>query len=122
MTQLQDSIPTISMRCDCTLFRCDKEVRRAPVIVIPSRTPFAPGHRVVRIHTPLHYCEWHRGMFDVQSYLSGQQKRRIELEIPAIRPKDFKPDFDQAFADLVLVTTPEYRRFLRYIGARDAAA
>ena len=119
---MQDNLPTIHMHCDHTgPLRCVREVKRAPVIVILSRTPMEPGHKPIRIHTPLHYCEWHRGDFKVQEYLSDAQKRRIELEMRGIRPMGFKPDFDGAFADLVLVTTPEYRRFLRYIGVTRAA-
>lgn len=112
----QDNIPTPLMTCDHTSFICLREVRRAPVIVIPACEPFSTVYKPLRIHTPLHYCEWHRGDFKVQDYLSMEQKTRIEREARAIRPALFKPDFDDAFADLVLVTTPEYRRFLKYIG------
>ena len=116
------ALPTPHMVCDHTTFRCLAEVKRAPVIVIPSVTPFEPGHRPVRIPTTLHYCEFHRGDFDVQAYLSDFQKRRVELTVREIRPADFKPDFDAAFAELVLVTTPEYRRFLHYIGVTKPVA
>lgn len=120
---MQDNLPTPIMVCDHTSFRCLMEVRRAPVIVVPSQTPFAPKHRPIRIPTPLHYCEVHRGEFAVQTYLSDFQKRRIEDASRLMRPDGFRCDFDAAFADLVLVTTPEYRRFLKYIGViRHAAA
>ncbi len=113
---LQDNIPTPRMCCDHTGFRCLREVRRAPVIVIPARPPFATVYKPIRIYTPLHYCEWHRGDFKVQDYLSDAQKHRIETEARLIRMPEFKPDFDDAFCDLVLVTTPEYRRFMVHIG------
>ena len=121
------AIPTPIMWCDHTTFKCLAEVRRAPVIVIPAKPPVERPHQPIRIYTPLHYCEAHRGDFDVQSYLSDAQKRRIEQAARGLRPDDFKPDFEEAFADLVLVTTPEYRRFLVHIGVvtpkttRDAA-
>ncbi len=120
---MQDNLPTPIMVCDHTSFKCLMEVRRAPIIVIPSKTPFEPGHKPIRIPTPLHYCEIHRGDFEVQRYLSGYQKRRIEDGARLIRPVYFCCDFDEAFADLVLITTPEYRRFLKYIGViRDVAS
>ena len=113
---LQQAIPTIRMHCDHSIFTCLMEVKRSPRIMIPSKTPFEPGHRILRIQTPLHYCEHHRGDFLAPSYLTAAQKRRIETTLKDIRPKDFKPDFDGAFVELVLVTTPEYRRYLKYIG------
>jgi hypothetical protein len=119
---VQDRIPTPAMCCDHTGYRCLAEVRRAPILVIPSTTPYEPGHRPIRIPTPLHYCDMHRGGFEVQTYLSGEQKTRIEAAARMIRPDDFKPDFDTAFGDLVLVTTPEYRRFLVHIGSVRHAA
>jgi hypothetical protein len=125
----QDNIPTPIMRCDHTAFICLAQVARAPIIVIPSVTAFAPNHLPLRIPTPLHYCEHHagsvsstrRGGFDVQTYLSGAQKARIEHLARLLRPDDFRPDFEAAFADLVLVTTPEYRRLLVHIGATHVA-
>jgi hypothetical protein len=122
---LQDNIPTVAMRCDHSDLICLSEVRRAPVIVVPGKAPFdkiqAPRFRPIRIPTDLHYCEFHRGDFDVHQYLSDVQKARIEATARQIRSVEWKPDFDAAFADLVLVTTPEYRRFLVHIGVVRAA-
>lgn len=119
--RVSKAIPMPAMRCDHTGFVCLAEVKRAPVVVIPGLTPFEEGHKPIRFYTPLHYCEFHRGDFDVQSYLSDAQKRRIEVDVRAIRPSGFRPDFDAAFADLVLVTTPEYRRFMVHIGVVQRA-
>lgn len=112
----QDSIPTPHMRCDHTGFRCLAEVRRAPIIVIPACAPFAKIYRAIRIPTPLHFCDKHRDGMDVPTYLTGEQKTRIEEAARLIRPALFKPDFEAAFADWVLVTTPEYRAFMVHIG------
>ena len=124
MKILQDAIPTPRMVCDHTDFRCLADVRRAPIIVIPAKPPFDKhkNYRPIRIPTPLHYCEFHRGGFDVHAYLTDAQKRRVELAARQIRPHLWQPDFDAAFADLVLVTTPEYRRFLVHIGMTPAVA
>lgn len=119
---LQDNIPMPLMRCDHTGLICLAEVRRAPIIVIPPVEMIDRTYRAIRIPTTLHYCERHRGDFDVQTYLSMAQKTRIERAAKLMRPADWRPDFDAALADLVLVTCPEYRRFLVYIGATTPEA
>lgn len=108
----------VVMSCDHA--GCLQLVRRGPRIVIPSRTPFEPGHRPVRIMTTLHYCELHQGEFDVAAYLTGAQKARVEGTARLLRPASFRPDFERAFAETVLVTTPEYRKFLEHLGVNDA--
>ncbi len=113
-------LPAICMRCDHN--GCFREVRRAPRICVPSRTPWEPGHRPVRIMTTLHYCEQHRGEFRAASYWTDALMRKVEDCAARGRPPGFKPEFDRAWVELVLVTTPEYREFLEHIGARDAAA
>ena len=110
----------VVMSCDHK--GCLDLVRRGPRVVIPSRTPFEVGHKPIRIMTTLHYCEIHAHEFDVQAYLTGEQKTRIEGWAKQFRPLDFKPDFEAAKAEPVLVTTPEYRKFLEHLGVNDAAA
>lgn len=113
------TLPPITMRCDHA--GCLREVRRAPRIVVPSRTPDAPGHAPIRIMTTLHYCEPHRDEFQAGAYWTPLMMDRVERVAYRKRPYGWKPDFDRAWVELVLVTTPEYRAFLEHIGAQDAA-
>lgn len=117
------AMPGMFMSCDASLpvGACLREVRRAPRIVIPaiwSGTPQFP----LRIMTTLHYCEEHRDAFDLATYLSGPQKARIEREARFKRGADFRPDFEKARYELVLVTTPEYREFMQHVGVQVTLA
>lgn len=106
------------MACDAVR-GCAYSVRRAPRIVIPSRTPFEPLHRPFKIMTDLHYCEAHVGHFrneDVAAYLTDARKAEIEDMAKICRPAGFKPDFEQATYEMVLTTTPEYRAYLQSLG------
>jgi hypothetical protein len=117
------ALPGLIMSCDATLpeGKCLREVRRAPRIVIPAAwngTPQFP----LRIMTVLHYCEEHRYAFDLRAYLSDDQKRRIERQARETRGADFKPDFDRARCELILVTIPEYREFMQHVGVQVTMA
>ena len=101
--------PAAVMHCDVP--GCLAMVRRAPRIVLPSRTPLAPGHAPLRVMTTLHYCDAHRATFQPALYWTDAIKRRVEIQARALRPADFRPDFEAARVEMVLVTTPEYRAF-----------
>ena len=111
--------PAVMMTCDNS--GCRGQVKRAPRIVVPSRTPMLPGHAPIRIMTTLHYCEAHRTAFDVSSYWTDLIKRRAEDTARRIRPTLFRLDFEAATVELMLVTTPEYRQFLRSLGVNCVA-
>ena len=112
-TEFAERHPVVIMHCDAP--GCLRQVRRAPRIIVPSRTPLEPGHRPVRIMTTLHYCDAHAHVFDQREYLTDRRKSEIENFARHRRPLRWKPDFDAARIEAVLVTTPEYRRFLSYI-------
>lgn len=114
--------PAVTMTCDFTGHRCRREVRRAPRIIVPSRTPLALGHGPWRIMTTLHYCDLHRDTFHVEDYWTDAIKARVEQAVRHRRPPGFQPDFDAARVELLLVTTPEYRQFMHDLGARPDAA
>ncbi len=118
------ALPGLIMSCDApgpAGMRCLREVRRAPRIRIPTMAD-APPAMPLRIMTTLHYCDDHaRTGFDLQSYLSDAQKRRIEDKARVLRGEDFRPDFDNASVELVLVTTPEYREFAQHVGMQVVA-
>lgn len=110
-------LPMPPMRCDFPPpGTCFREVKRAPRIILPSRTPFEPGHAPLRIMTTLHFCDTHRYTFNVAHYWTGEIRTRAEAAARQKRPAGFRPDFDAAWCEMVLVTTPEYRGFLRNVG------
>jgi hypothetical protein len=109
-TELPRTTRVVVMSCDAP--GCLRQVRRAPRIIIPSRTPFDPTHRPIRVMTTLHCCDAHRDIFDPREWLTDQRKADVERVACARRPAGFRPDFEDVRVELVLVTTPEYRRFL----------
>jgi hypothetical protein len=111
-------VKPITARMHCDHAGCARQVRRAPRILVPSKTPFALGHAPIRIMTTLHYCEIHRLVFDPASYFTDAVKTMVEARARILRPIGFQCDFEQAVAVPVLVTTPEYRAFLQEIGVR----
>lgn len=122
-TKEQTWEPGVMLTCDAPgPVRCGMQVRRAPVLAVPSRTPLLPGHKPMVVMTTLHYCEIHRNAFDPVEYWTDANKKRLEDRARQTRPAGFKPDFDACQLRHVLVTTPEYRRFMAYLGVRNVAA
>jgi hypothetical protein len=103
----------IDIKCDH--IGCPLPPKRAPRVVVPSKTPFELGHRPLRMMTTLHYCELHQGELKLEDLLIPKIKRDFERAAKG-RPLDFKVDFDHAAIEWVLVTTPEYREFLMKLG------
>ena len=115
-----NAIPKTIMKCDS--LGCLRQVKRAPRIVIPSRTPDRPLHRPFKIMTTLHFCDDHcLTGFNAAEWLTDARKRTVEQRAKYTRPLDWKPDFEMAMCEMVLVTTPEYRSFLHYIGRDEVA-
>lgn len=115
---MSDPRPELVMHCDVP--GCLHLVARAPRLIVPSRTPGLPLHRPVRVMTTLHYCEPHVQTQPVKpaDVLNDKMKAKIEGHAKIGRPDGFRPDFEAAFIEWVLVTTPEYRAFLRDLGIR----
>lgn len=115
---MSDPRPELVMSCDVP--GCLRMVSRAPRLIVPSQTPAAFGHRPMRVMTTLHYCEPHVRTQPVKAaeLLTGKLKGQIEARAKVARPDGFRPDFEAAFIEWVLVTTPEYRAFLRDLGLR----
>lgn len=109
------ALPGLIMSCDHP--GCLRAVTMAPRIVIPAKWMGQPM-RPLRIMTTLHCCDLHRATFDLDAYLSGKQRTRIEREGKDLRGRAFRPDFDAAAVEFVLVSTPEYRAFLQHIGVQ----
>jgi hypothetical protein len=111
--------PELVMRCD--VHGCLQQVKRAPRICVPATAP-SLLMRPVRVMTILHYCEHHRDVFKPAEWLNDANKARMEARAKIARPHGFKLDFEKAYCDMVLVTTPEYRAFLQHIGAHRVIA
>ncbi len=97
---------------------CKHEPTRAPRLVVPSQTWLEPGHTALKMMTTMHYCEEHRGEVKVADLLNGKIKRDFERLARRTRPLGFRCDFEAAFIEHVLVTTPEYRKFMSRIDIR----
>ncbi len=122
-TRMNGFEPGMIMTCDGGgVIACGHQVRRAPRIVVPSRTPKMRGHTPLRIMTTVHYCDLHAGSFKLDDYWTDTIKRRVEDRGKQLRPPGWRPDFEAARVETVLVTTPEYRAFLRAHGLHNVAA
>lgn len=105
----------VEIKCDH--LGCPIPPSRAPRVVVFSKTPFEPDHRPLKMMTTLHYCEMHRGELKIEDLLTPQIKLDFEKTARIARPIGFKPNFEFAHIEWVLVTTPEYRAFLLKLGA-----
>lgn len=99
----------------CDHLGCKHEPTRGPRLVVPSRTWWEPEHRALKMMTTLHYCELHRGDVVVADLLSAKVRADFEAIAKRKRPIDFRCDFDAAFIEPLLVTTPEYRAWMARI-------
>lgn len=110
------------MICDhynTLLERCANTPTRAPRVMVPcqsGREEVDPEYEPLRMFTTLHYCELHTGDVAIGEVLTEKVKRDFEFAAKRKRGLDFKCDFDKAEIELVLTTTPEYRRFLASMG------
>lgn len=114
--------PDLIMRCDVP--GCVHQVKYGLRIVVPSQTPDRLLHRPMRIMTTLHVCQPHQNAFHnlPAEFFTAPQRARLERAARLKRPDDFKPNFEAAYLEKVLVTTPEYRDFLKHVGARRVVA
>ena len=114
------------MRCDGGMGGCRNTVARAPRIIIPA-TPWALDIPPRRVWTTLHYCELHahseaqNGKL-LLAVLSDQVKAQVEAVAKAKWPHGHKPDFDRARIEWMLVTTPEYLKWLAGIEVANRTA
>lgn len=101
------------MRCDGMMGRCPLPPIRAPRVIV-SPTPFVLGQspKPLRMMTTLHYCERHKGEITLDALLQDKVKADFERTARLKWSHEYRPDFDTAFIEWVLVTTPEYRAFL----------
>lgn len=109
------------MRCDGAGGRCKLPPIRAPRLVVPPR-PIDFLYEPIWKFTTLHYCERHKAECTVDAILDahspyGPWTTRRDIERIASRkwPHDRVPDFDRAWLEWLLTTTPEYRHFLELI-------
>lgn len=106
----------LQMRCDTA--GCLLPATVTPAIFVPSRTPFADGHRQLRMFTTLHCCAGHLGMFKLDELLNDRQKANFEAVAKKARPIDFICDFDAAHLTYTDVASGSYQAFLAQLEVR----
>lgn len=116
-TRFADFDP-VSVVMHCDVAGCLRQPKRAPRLVIPAWAPpfIMPP---IKIMTTLHYCDHHHDAFDVAAYLTDAQKAKIEDTARKMRPLGWRPDFERVHVEYLLVTTPEYREFLKSLGVKQ---
>ena len=124
--QAPDPNLTMIMHCDALVGGrpCTNTPMNGLRVVVPAVKFMDPAHRGIRMMTRLHFCDphWQMGNFKVQDFLP--KKVRAEMEGTAKaqgRPADFRLDFDAAFIERVLTTSPEYRKYMQAWGLSFAA-
>lgn len=121
----QTPYPDLAMKCDAVLGMlavCMNPPMRAPRVVVPSATPEAPDHRDLTMMTTLHFCELHKSRVKLADLLRDDTKTAFEATAKKKRPHDFKCNFDKAYIEWVLTTTPEYRGFMLKLGYKGIRA
>ena len=103
------------MRCDGRMGGCTVPPARAPRLVVPPAPWRMFGPTPLRMMTTLHYCEMHKGECTLDMLLGDKIKADFEAVAKRKWSHEHTPDFDAAFIEWVLVTTPEYRAFLESI-------
>lgn len=106
------------MRCDGA-FGCRNSVARAPRLQVPPKPFILGGPKNLRMMTTLHYCERHAQQTPPPVTAEALLRPKLIADFERIAklkwPHDIVPDFEAAWIEWVLVTTPEYRRFLAAI-------
>ena len=95
--------------------RCKNQATRGARLIIPPVSFETPEFKPLRRFTSLHACDLHTSAVGIApaDILTPQVKREFEEAAKKIRPAGFRPDFEQAFLEWILTTTPEYRHFLQ---------
>lgn len=113
--------PGVELTCDHWVnhfTQCKNTPMRAPRVVVPSTLGvIEPGHQPLKMFTTMHFCEMHAGKMKLEDLLVPKVQADFEAAAKLKRPLNFKPDFEAAFIEWVLVTTPEYRTFMQAMGA-----
>lgn len=108
----------VNLHCDFRFLygvRCQHQATRGARLIVPPVRMETPEFVPLRRFTDLNACERHIGNIAVApaDILTPRLKRDFEDAARKIRPLGFKPDFERAYLEWVLTTTPEYRQFLQ---------
>lgn len=118
--QAPDPVEKLIMHCDVYFgtVPCANTPRNAPRIIVPAVDWMEPGHIPVRMMTKLHLCDihWAEGIYKLDDFLTDRIKAEMEQLAKVARPHGYKLDFDKAFLERVLTTTPEYRGYMKQWG------
>lgn len=117
---MNEPLTTRRFQCDGEV-GCPNQVMRAPRMIVPHTFKVGQLFQKPRhMFTDLHYCEIHRARLDdkklVQALLSPKVKADFERAAKLKWPMGYVCDFERAYIEWVLVTTPEYRAFLAALG------
>lgn len=119
MSSVQGPDPNIKMimHCDTLILGqpCPLDPRNGLRVVVPAVDWSTPGHVPLRMFTPLHYCDrhWEAKPVKIEDLLRDKQKAEFEAIARAKRPDGYKCDFDAAFIERILTTTPEYQGYMQ---------
>ena len=116
----------VALSCDHRALygiRCKNQATRGARLIVPAVTMETPAFKPLRRFTDLHACDLHtsRVGVDPKDILTPRCKADFEAAAKRIRPAGFKCDFEQAFLEWILTTTPEYRHFLQRVDRGLAA-
>jgi hypothetical protein len=118
--QAPDPVEKLIMHCDVYVHGapCTNTPRNAPRVIVPAVDWMEPGHIPVRMMTKLHLCDihWEQGVYKLEDFLTDRIKAEMEALAKRARPHGYKLDFDNAFLERVLTTTPEYRQYMQSWG------
>lgn len=113
----------LALHCDGEWLgrKCQNQATRALRLMIPPVTMETPEFLPLRRFTDIHTCDQHIGRLGIKppDLLNGKMKSEFEAAAKKIRPLGFKCDFEHAYFEPVLTTTPEYRQFMQRLDTID---
>jgi hypothetical protein len=113
----------ITMSCNYSVLgvACGYQATRGARLVIPPVVFETPEFKPLRRFLDMHACDRHVDRaVDPVILLTDRTKREFEDAAKKIRPTGFRPDFEHAFIEWVLTTTPEYRQWLQRLDSARA--
>lgn len=128
MRAVQGPDPNVKMIMHCDIMilgrPCPLSARNAVRVVVPAVEFLTPSHQPLRMFTTLHYCDrhWDAKPVKLEDLLGPKQKAEFESIARMKRPHGYKCDFEGAFIERILTTTPEYQAYMAKLGLAFAHA
>jgi len=101
----------------CDHVYCKAMPTRGARLVVPAKGLYAFVFKPLKVMSTYHFCELHIGEIKLADMLRPHIRQQLEAMAKGARRRgpEFVCDFDHAFIEYVLVTTPEYRRWMEQI-------